>query len=196
METANSKIIDEITDFCLSTNLTDPIEMADTLMDLSDMPMISAVHHPMIAGVLVAAYRNATGLVSDEDVKEAIKRGAKVPAGFCAMYGTDGAAIATGIALSVILKTNHLAEKDKERSLTHTMTAKALAAIADNQGARCCKRSTWDVLKAAIQYFNDVLNVQLNSPVVKIQCKYAGRYKNCNNEICPYFLTGDKGVTK
>lgn len=188
METANLKIIDEITDFCLSANSVNPIEMANVLMNLPDMPMISAAHHPMIAGVLVAAYKNVTGLVLGEDVKEAIKRGAKIPAGFCAMYGADGAAIATGIALSVILKTNPLAGKDKERSLTHTMTSKALAAIADNQGARCCKRSTWDVLKTAIEYFKDALNVELDGFISEINCGHADKYKNCNKGVCPYFF--------
>ncbi len=54
--------------------------------------------------MLVTAYKNLTGKATDDDILEAIRRGATVPGGYCGLYGTDAAAIATGIAMSVILK--------------------------------------------------------------------------------------------
>ncbi len=41
------------------------------------------------------------------------------------------------------------------------MTSRALAAIASNRGARCCKRSTFVAIEAANQYFKEVLGVEL-----------------------------------
>ncbi|MBI4777998.1 hypothetical protein HY792_03635 [Candidatus Desantisbacteria bacterium] len=66
-------------------------------------------------------------------------RGHTIPAGYCGLYGTDGAAIACGIALSVILKATPLS--DTERIIANMMTSRALAAIAGHRGSRCCNEA-------------------------------------------------------
>ena len=92
-----------ITQFCLSSGSKNPMEMAKVIMKHPTMPMHGPEHHAMIAAVLVTAYKNFTGKVTDEEIKEAIRRGSTVPGGYCGLYGTDAAAIATGIAMSIIL---------------------------------------------------------------------------------------------
>jgi len=47
-----------------------------TIMKHPTMPMHGPEHHAMIAGVLVTAYKNLTRKATDEDIKEAIRRGA------------------------------------------------------------------------------------------------------------------------
>ncbi|CAG0998362.1 MAG: hypothetical protein MPEBLZ_01338 [Candidatus Methanoperedens nitroreducens] len=42
------------------------------------------------------------------------------------------------------------------------MTSRALAAIAVNSGVRCCKRSTYAAIESALQYFKEVLGVELD----------------------------------
>lgn len=54
-----------------------------------------------------------TGKATDEDIKEAIRRGATVPGGYCGLYGADAAAIATGIALSTIMKATPLSDYER-----------------------------------------------------------------------------------
>ena len=54
------------------------------------MSMHGPEHHVMIAAVLVTAYKNMTGKATNEDIKEAIRRGATVPGGYCGLFGAMG----------------------------------------------------------------------------------------------------------
>ncbi|MEK7812703.1 MAG: DUF5714 domain-containing protein, partial [Candidatus Desantisbacteria bacterium] len=151
--------LEVITNFCLSSKSLNPLQMANTIMKHPKIHMIGPEHHPMIAGVLVTAYKNLTGKIGDDEIREAIKRGHTIPGGYCGLYGTDGAAIACGIAVAVILKATPLS--DTERIIANMMTSRALSAIANHRGSRCCKRSTWTALETAIQYFREVLKVEM-----------------------------------
>lgn len=77
--------IEIISQFCLTSKSTNPLEMANTIMSHQKIHMIGPEHHPMIAGVLTAAYKNLTFKVTDKDIKEAIKRGSSIPAGYCGL---------------------------------------------------------------------------------------------------------------
>ncbi|VVB94380.1 Uncharacterised protein [uncultured archaeon] len=175
-----------ITQFCLSSGSKNPMEMAKIIMKHPTMPMHGPEHHAMIAAVLVTAYKNLTGKVTDEEIKEAIRRGATVPGGYCGLYGTDAAAIATGIAMSTILKATPLT--DHERRTANMMTSRALAAIASNRGARCCKRSTFTAIESANQYFREVLGTELEYiPVSKLKCEHSSRNKQCAKADCRFY---------
>ncbi len=181
-----SDSIKVITQFCLSSDSKNPMEMAKTIMKHPIMPMHGPEHHAMIAAVLVTAYKNLTGKATDEEIKEAIRRGATVPGGYCGLYGTDAAAIATGIAMSTILKATPLT--DHERRTANIMTSRALAAIASNRGARCCKRSTFTAIESANQYFKEVLGVELEHiPVSKLKCEHSHRNKQCAKADCRFY---------
>lgn len=184
-EPTSRENLDLIANYCLETTAPDPIEIAGALMDLPGIPMIGAAHHPLIAGAITAAYRNKTGQTANEPVLKAIERAAAVPAGFCAFYGADGAAIAAGAALSAILETNPTAKKSKERALTHTLTARALLAIADNQGTRCCKRSVFDTLRTTNDYFEEIFNLEY--PKIDVKCRWQENFKFCNGGDCRYY---------
>ena len=175
-----------ITQFCLISSSKNPMEMAKTIMRHPTIPMHGPEHHAMIAAVLVTAYKNLTGKVTDDEIKEAIRRGATVPGGYCGLYGADAAAIATGIAISTILKASPL--MDYERRTANMMTSRALAAIASNRGARCCKRSTYVALESAIQYFREVLGTELEYiPVSKLKCEHSSRNKTCSRTDCRFY---------
>lgn len=179
--------LDVISHFCLTSRSTNPLEMADIIMKHPKIHMIGPEHHPMIAGVLVSAYKNLTGRVGDDEIREAIKRGGSIPAGYCGLFGADGAAIACGIAVSVILKATPLS--DTERIIANVMTSRALAAIANYRGSRCCKRSTYVALETAIQYFREVLKVAMGYiPAAEIRCEYSLRNKHCNKMDCRFYV--------
>jgi len=175
-----------ITQYCLSSTSTNPMDMAKTIMKHPTMPMHGPEHHAMIAAVLVTAFKNCTGKVTDDDIKEAIRRGATVPGGYCGLYGADAAAIATGIAMSTILEASPLT--DYERRTANMMTSRALAAIAINRGMRCCKRSTFAAIESAVQYFQEVLGTELGHiPVSKLRCEHSSRNKQCSGVDCRYY---------
>lgn len=175
-----------ITRFCLSSGSKNPMEMAKVIMRHPTIPMHGPEHHAMIAAVLVTAYKNLTGKVTDEEIKEAIRRGSTVPGGYCGLYGTDAAAIATGIAMSIILKATPLT--DNERRTANMMTSRALVAIASNRGVRCCKRSTFTAIESANQYFKEVLGVELEHiPISKLKCEHSSRNKQCSMVDCRFY---------
>lgn len=175
-----------ITQFCLASKSTNPLEMANTIMKHPKIHMHGPEHHSMIAGVLVAAYRNLTGEITEKEIEEALKRGNNIPAGYCGLYGTDGAAIACGIAVSVILKATPLS--DTERIIANIMTSRALSAIANYRGSRCCKRSTWVALETAVQYIREVLKVELEYiPASELKCTHSHRNKQCSKTDCRFY---------
>ncbi|MEW6620735.1 MAG: DUF5714 domain-containing protein [bacterium] len=179
--------LEVITQFCLSSKTTNPLEMADILMKHPSIHMIGPEHHPMIAGILVTAYKNVAGGVDEKAIEEAIKRGSNIPAGYCGLYGTDGVAIACGIAVAIILKATPLS--DTERIIANVMTSRVLASIANHRGARCCKRSTYIAIETAIQYFREVLKVKLGYiPSSLLKCEHSSRNKHCNKGDCRFYV--------
>ncbi len=90
------------------------------------------------------------------------------------------------MAKTVILKASPLT--DYERRTANMMTSRALAAIASNRGARCCKRSTYVALESAIQYFREVLGTELEYiPVSKLKCEHSSRNKTCSRTDCRFY---------
>ncbi len=175
-----------ITSFVLSSTSKNPMEMVLTLMKHPVMPMHGPEHHAMIAGVLVAAYKNLTGKAGEKEILEAIRRGKSVPGGFCGLYGTDAAAIACGIAMSIILGSTPL--KDKERRIANNLTARVITAIMSNRGARCCKRSTYTAIEVATQYFAETLGIEFERvPASKLKCEHSYRNKQCSKKDCRFY---------
>ncbi|MDI6736454.1 MAG: DUF5714 domain-containing protein, partial [bacterium] len=63
--------LEVITNLCLSSKSINPLEMTNTIMKHPKIHMMGPEHHTMIAGVLVAAYKNLTGKVGDDEIREA-----------------------------------------------------------------------------------------------------------------------------
>ncbi|HZW83681.1 MAG TPA: DUF5714 domain-containing protein, partial [Candidatus Deferrimicrobium sp.] len=79
--------------YCLTSKSTNPLEMLEELMQHSSVAMHGPEHHAIIPAVLVTAYRNLTGKLSEEAILEAIRRGSKIPGGYCGIYGACGAGV-------------------------------------------------------------------------------------------------------
>jgi hypothetical protein len=88
--------------YCAHATSTSPLDMAQAIMAHPKFPVAGQAHHPLVAAVLVTAWRNATGADAADRIDAAIQRGNSIPGGFCAGFGADAAAIACGIAVSVI----------------------------------------------------------------------------------------------
>ena len=94
---------DIIKQVCLSTKEKDVINIFKELRSHPDFPTHGPHHHPLVPGILLAAYRNNGGNISDEQIITGISRGALIPGASCSFFGVDGAAQGVGIAFSVIL---------------------------------------------------------------------------------------------
>lgn len=176
--------------YCAHATSTSPLDMAQAIMAHPKFPVAGQAHHPLVAAVLVTAWRNATGADAADRIDAAIQRGNSIPGGFCAGFGADAAAIACGIAVSVIEGNTIKAVHAAGRARAHALTGQAMLQIANGTGNRCCKRSVYGVLETATSYFNAALGVTLAPASGRVECPFSEANKLCNREACRYFPPG------
>lgn len=176
---------DIITRYCIETSEKDPIAMALALMRHKSVYMHGPEHHFIVPAVLLSAYYNVRG---DPDAKlkkvqEAGKRSKRVLGGFCGFWGDCGAAVGTGIFLSLITDTTPLST-DTWR-LSNLMTAKALMTIAEHGGPRCCKRNSFLAIREAVSFLKKHMDVDL--PVIQdLVCEFNDMNQECLGADCPF----------
>lgn len=177
------KVVESI---CLSTDLQNPVTIAERIMEHPSVHMHGPEHHALVPAALIGAYQNYMGKKNEADIMEAIKRGSKVPGGYCGIYGACGAGIGVGIAVSIL--TGATPYTPAERSHANRATSGALRCIADAGGARCCKKATRISLRKGVAYLSEMFGLlwyeNLDMP---IKCSYQKYNKECN-ENCEYNL--------
>ena len=104
-------------------------------------------------------------------------------------YGDCGAAVGTGIFISLITRANPLS-KD-EWKLSNLMTARSLFAVANVGGPRCCKRTSFlSIIEASAflrEHFSMALQVNKN-----IKCEFSSLNKECLADDCPFYSGSSK----
>ncbi len=170
---------------CVATSLTDPLQIARSIMQLPAVKMHGPEHHFLVPAALLAAWCNARGEPERKPalVAEARRRSAPVLGGFCGLQGACGAAIGTGTFVALAIGSTPL--KGKERSLANRMTAKALEAISRTEGARCCKRDCFLAILAAARFAKEHLHVAL--PARGAPCTFAEMNTECQRNGCPFY---------
>lgn len=177
---------DFIEKFCCETTLRDPWKISVRLMENKIVKMHGPEHHFLVPAALLAAYYNSTNQPAGKakKIQVARQRAEKVPGGYCGTHGTCGAAIGTGIFISMILGATPLSED--EWQLSNLMTSKSLFAVAINGGPRCCKRDTFLSIQEAVSFVYQKLNIEI--PVSgNIQCQFYYLNKQCQKSGCKYF---------
>ena len=178
--------IELIRQFCNFSELTDPLQIALILIQHPAVKMHGPEHHFLVPAVLLAAYYNLKDGSAEkiEKIEEAETRAKHVLGGFCGFYGNCGAAVGTGIFLSLITDATPLSV-DSWR-LSNMMTASTLMSIALHGGPRCCKRNTYLAIIEAAQFLKENLNIQMNVSS-KIECQFSPLNKECLREECPFY---------
>lgn len=180
---------DLIEGFCLTSEMTDPVEMACLLMKSPQVKMHGPEHHFLVPAVFIRAYYNALGKPEEAEpgIRKARQRAEKVLGGFCGFYGDCGAAVGTGIAVSVITGSTPLSKKEWKQS--NLVTARSLLNIANHGGPRCCKRNSFLAIVEAVKFLKEEFGVELE---VKgdIACEFDALNRECLKEECPYYRAG------
>ena len=177
---------DLIETYCLSTELKDPLELALILMRSPRMKMHGPEHHFLVPAVLLAAYYNIIGDQKEKKlkIKEARVRSSRVLGGFCGFYGDCGAAVGTGIFMSLITGATPLSTR--EWKLSNLMTAKSLSSIANHGGPRCCKRNAYLAINEAVNFLKENFNIRMETNR-NLECEFSDLNKECLKEECPYY---------
>lgn len=107
-----------------------------------------------------------------------------VPGGACGTHGTCGAAVGTGIFVSLITRSTPL--KKQEWSLANQMTAESLMTIARHGGPRCCKRDSWPATRTAITFLRERFGMSLPAEE-SLRCEFSDINRECLQEECPFY---------
>jgi hypothetical protein len=162
---------------------TDPSALLERVMALPGLPLHGPEHHVIVPGVIVVAARNTGAAVPIEALDTVVRRGAKVPGGWCGYYGACGAAVGVGLAVSAL--TNATPLKGEQRTLALAATAHALERMLDGR-PRCCKLASRLAIAAAVEFLGERLAIDLPVPH-PIVCSSSGRNKECPGADCPYY---------
>jgi MoaA/NifB/PqqE/SkfB family radical SAM enzyme/ubiquinone/menaquinone biosynthesis C-methylase UbiE len=173
------KIIKQV---CLNTKEDDMISLMKKIRSYPSFPIHGPEHHSLVPAVILAAYRNSGGKLSNDQLIAGIDRGSTIPGGSCAFMGACGAAIGAGIAFSIIIEANPY--QATNRQLVQRVTQKVLGEIANFEAARCCQRDSWIALKMATRLSEKNLGIRLKADMDLI-CSQFNKNKECIKAQCP-----------
>ncbi|MDD5944699.1 MAG: DUF5714 domain-containing protein [Clostridia bacterium] len=175
--------MDSIFALCMEENSKSPINILEKMMSLPFCHMHGPEHHVMVGAALLTAYKNSGGEIDLKKVlSEMRSRGMSVPGGACGFWGACGAGISAGMFVSIITGATPLAKESW--GLSNLMTAKALNAIGEIGGPRCCKRDSYTAILAAIDFVKEHFGVEMEK--TEAVCTRSGMNNQCLGKICPY----------
>ena len=180
------KALSAIKSIALETKSRNPYEISHEMMKNPFVHMHGNEHHILVGSALLAAFKNSGGKIDlPSALDEMRRRGSQVPGGACGLWGACGAAVSSGMFISIVTGSTPL--KDKEYALSNKMTSESLLNIALTGGPRCCKRNTYTAIKTAVDFSYIELGVKMEMPNQRIICDFYTRNKQCQGVRCPYF---------
>ena len=137
------------------------------MMSMPFCHMHGPEHHVMVGMALLTAYKNCGGEI---DLKRSLiemnSRGSSVPGGACGFWGACGAGISAGMFISIVTGSTPLGKDNF--GLSHKMTARALDAIGEVGGPRCCKRDSYLSITRAVDFVKKILGSRWNSQTLSV----------------------------
>ena len=150
-----------------------------------NMKMHGPEHHFLVPAVLLAAYYNIKQDYREKatKIRMAKKRAEQILGGFCGFYGNCGAAVGTGIFVSLITDATPLSVTDWK--LANLATAKSLFSVAEHGGPRCCKRNTFLAILKAADFVKENFGVSFKINK-ELKCAFYPLNNECLQEKCPF----------
>lgn len=182
----SSGAMDIITTYCLQTKSNNPVEIANLIMAHPAVKMHGPEHHYLLPAVMLSVYYRITGKLDVLAVKleKARKRSEMVPGGFCGSHGNCGAAVGSGIFMSLITEATPLSKE--EWQLSNMATAKSLYSIAMHGGPRCCKRDVYFSIIETAGFVNEKFNISIPLDSA-INCKFSKFNRECLYKDCIFY---------
>jgi hypothetical protein len=180
--------IEIIEKLCEETTIKDPFELADLILKHQNFKVYGPEHHVLTPAVILTALKNNDikkpdgNVISLFDIKEAIQRASKIPGGWCGFYGSCGAGMGSGVAISIF--TGATPSTNYPRTLANQITSRSLNKIADNL-EHCCKRSVRLSIFETLIFLKDKFNINLRYKFKK--CIFSNINTKCEHEKCPVF---------
>ena len=107
-----------------------------------------------------------------------------IKGGACGFMGDCGAAVGTGIFISLVTGATPLSHREWQQA--NLVVAKSLMTIAMHGGPRCCKRNTFLAIQGAVAFAAENLDVKI--PIdPKVTCQFYGMNTECRTTDCPFY---------
>lgn len=179
------KGIQAVMDGCRKSTSKNPIEILQEIMEDPYLYMHGPEHHVLTGAALLTACANC-GVDMDLEaaLREIKERGSEYPGGACGLWGCCGAAVSAGMFMSILTKATPLSGKSWR--LSNQMTARALGALAELGGPRCCKRNSFTTVKEAVEFAKENLGIEMELPR-QIRCSFSEENEQCLKKHCPYY---------
>ena len=143
-------------------------------------------HHTLVGTALLTAYHNSGGNIELlPALKEMAARGRKVPGGACGFWGSCGAAISSGMFISIISGATPLSKEAWGQA--NIMTGKSLLGIGEIGGPRCCKRNSYLAIMSAVKFAAELYGISMETDT--IICKRSSQNNQCIGKRCPFHLS-------
>ncbi|WP_295218888.1 DUF5714 domain-containing protein [Ruminococcus sp.] len=186
------EVFDQLLEMCISLfrsgQKKDVIAMMEMMMDHPEVPVHYPYHHFILPAALLTAAAMETGEKDEETLREELwtarKRARQVPGGFCGFCGACGAGIGAGIFLSVYTESTPMSVETWQ--WCNELTGICLKAVSTVAGPRCCKRTCFLSVQAAVPYLEQRLGLHLSMPA-EIICKYKDHNPTCKKNACPFY---------
>lgn len=170
---------------CLEEKSKNPIEIFKKIACQDFVRIHGPEHHILDGAALLTAFYNAGGTVDLlQSLDELVRRGLQMPGATCGQWGVCGAVSSMGAALSIIDGTGPLSTDDTWGEHMK-FTSKALGALAEVGGPRCCKRDAFLAFSEAIDFVNKTYDVTLEK--AEITCEFSGKNQQCIGTHCPFY---------
>ena len=177
-----------IMDICTAYEDSDALELAGRLMEDPAIRMHGPEHHFLTAAAILTAYANKYCPKSKyRFLKMASHRTVRIPVAVCAIYGTCGALMGAGTAVSITIPASPSAAETLQ--IVNKATASIQNELSGYNGIRCCKRSAWASVKGALGVLNTCEGISM--PVSDICCHHSFKHNACIGKRCPYCHCAD-----
>lgn len=188
-DSCHSTGVVEFLPLLLNSSEKDPVKILQRLMALKSVHMHGPEHHFLVPAALLTAYKNCGGEIDLAlSLKEAALRGRQVPGGACGSWGMCGAAAGAGIFASIVYGSTPLNQETWPKPIL--LTSRCLERISEYGGPRCCKRTSYLSIQAAIDFSEEYFKVSM--PKNKILCRYTNLNKECIRSSCPFYVDMEK----
>lgn len=187
---------------CIASHSRNPIAIAEQLMRGSMIRMHGPEHHYLTAAALCTAWCRTKGLMVEEHIHHLKSRCELIQPAVCGYYGICGTVMGVGAAYSEMMGVTYLSNVQWQR--LNAFTAYVQQAIADSciTGPRCCKRTTFSALEAAVRWLAEQDVVHLECPTL-VRCTFTEDNPTCIHGGCVYYtaptepnLTGTDRITR
>ncbi|MDL2216042.1 DUF5714 domain-containing protein [Ruminococcaceae bacterium OttesenSCG-928-N02] len=176
---------------CLESEHKQPYPLMIELMCLPKVAMHGPEHHLLLTAALLTAYCNEKGERAQLPayLVQANERSMGVPGGACGLWGICGAAVGSGIYVSILTKANPYAQAQWKTA--GQMTTRCANAVSREGGPRCCKRDSFLSLLEAIEYSNEMLHTHYTAPD-DLRCDFYPNNTECKQLACPFFPASNR----